>query len=103
MLDEIALKRCRVRPAIVMLAVMTLITGLLLLLSGILFYLLHAFGVVPDNRHTFFIPLFVMLSGCVMLAAGIICWYLYFILEQVCHVPSFVVKKNVYPSATSDK
>lgn len=77
----------------------TSISGVLLLLLGMVLYFLHAFNVLPNSRHTFIIPLFLMLAGCVFISAGIICWYLFFILEQVRHDPSFVVKKIVYPSA----
>jgi len=77
----------------------TSIAGVLLLFTGLVLYFLYGLNLLPDNRHTFIIPLFLMLAGCVFIVAGIICWYLYFILEQIRHHPSFVVKKVVYPAA----
>jgi dolichol-phosphate mannosyltransferase len=75
----------------------TSVTGALLLLLGGVLYVLHGLHVIPDNRHTFFVPLFLMLSGGIFMATGIICWYLYFILEQVRHDPGFVIQKVVLP------
>jgi ATP/ADP translocase len=76
----------------------TTFSGIVLLIAGILFYLLHALSLLPNNRHTFFVPLFLMLSGCVFLAGGIICWYLYFILEQVRHDPTYIIEEAVSSS-----
>lgn len=76
----------------------TSFTGVLLLLSGFVLYVLHGLQLIPDNRHTFFMPLFLMLGGLIFIATGIVCWYLFFILEQVRHDPSFVVQKIVLPA-----
>lgn len=75
----------------------TTITGALLLLMGFALYLLHGLHILPDNRHTFFVPLFMMLGGLLFSATGIVCWYLFFILEQVRHDPGFVVQKVILP------
>jgi dolichol-phosphate mannosyltransferase len=78
----------------------TSLTGVLLLLGGLVMYMLRGLYLIPDNRHTFFIPLFLMLGGLVFIATSIVCWYMYFILEQVRHDPGFVVQKVVIPSPT---
>lgn len=78
----------------------TFFTGMLMLLSGIGMSVLHFAGIIPQSAHLFFISLFLLLAGCVFLATGIICWYLFFILEQARQNPSFVVKKISYPSVS---
>lgn len=76
---------------------LTTAAGLLLLLAGGMFYLLHFFGLIPDSRQAFFIPLFLLLAGCIFTVGSIISWYLYFILEQVRQEPAYVVKKLLTP------
>jgi dolichol-phosphate mannosyltransferase len=77
----------------------TLIAGIILLLAGLTISIFLASGVIQESSQRFFLALVFLLGGCVFIAAGIICWYLFFILEQVRHDPSFVIKRIVLPTA----
>jgi glycosyltransferase involved in cell wall biosynthesis len=74
------------------------ITGGMLMLASLVIFLLQATHLVAYSWHRFIITLFVLMLGCGFVGIGIICWYLFFILEQVRSDPSFIVKKVVYPS-----
>jgi glycosyltransferase involved in cell wall biosynthesis len=80
----------------------TLIIGFVSLLAGLFEYTLLTLGLLQPNPRYSLPPHFYLLAGCVFIAAGIICWYLYFILEQVRHDPSFVVKKSVPPAGNKE-
>lgn len=75
----------------------TFFTGLIMLISGAIFSALLLGSIIPPSAHIFFVCLFLLLGGCIFLATGIICWYLFFILEQARQDPPFVVKEIVYP------
>ncbi len=76
----------------------TTISGSFFIAGGMLLLLLGALHLVPAWHYVLIISLFSLVIGCIFLAAGIICWYLYFILEQVRHDPPFIIKKEVYPT-----
>lgn len=76
----------------------TTLSGVAFLLSGLILYLLYALNIVPDSNHSFFLLAVLFIGGIILSTAGILCWYLYFILEQVRHDPSFVIDKTVYPN-----
>lgn len=75
----------------------TFTLGCLLLFAGMVLCLLNGLDILPDNKHAFITALFLLLGGGVFLVASVICWYLYFILEQARQDPSFVIKKIVSP------
>ncbi len=77
-------------------------TGLLLLFTGFVALLLHAFSILPDNKYTFFVPFFMLLAGGMFCIGSVICWYLYFILEETRREPSFIVEKLVLPATQSE-
>jgi dolichol-phosphate mannosyltransferase len=76
----------------------TTLSGVLFLLAGIVMYILYSFNILPGTNHSFFLLVLLFIGGIVLSATGILCWYLYFILEQVRHDPSFVIDKTVYPN-----
>jgi dolichol-phosphate mannosyltransferase len=71
--------------------------GAFLFLLGITLLFLNLLSVLPANPYTFFIPLLLTFMGVLLALTGIICWYLYFILEQVRHDPSYIVDEFVCP------
>jgi glycosyltransferase involved in cell wall biosynthesis len=79
-----------------------LFTGIITFISGVIMFLLLSFNVIRDNGHLYLVPPFLMLAGIIFLIAGIICWYLYFILEQVRRDPSYIIKKTVLPPVNQE-
>ncbi len=76
----------------------TFFTGIALLISGLAMFLLLATDIVANIGHRMVISLFITLMGSVFFTTGIICWYLFFLLEQVRSDPSFIIKKVISPS-----
>lgn len=71
--------------------------GIVLLLLGLVLGLLFATGAMHEGSHGFLVAVAMFLAGCIFFAAGILAFYLYFLLEQVRQVPHFVVSEVAYP------
>ena len=72
--------------------------GFLLLFVGGLYSLLMLTGAITETGHRFDLSLALLLAGCVFLSAGVICFYLYFLLEQVRQVPHYIVSEVIIPN-----
>ena len=75
-------------------AYFTTVLGLLFVFSGIIGILLIETGLLDDGPHTFALLIALILAGCIFFCAGILCFYLYFLLEQVRQVPRYIVDKT---------
>lgn len=79
-------------PANAMLA-----SGTAIFLAGCISLVLLKAEVIPASAFSVGMILLAAIGGLVLFSAGIICWYLYFILEQVRSDPSYIVSKIVSP------
>ena len=80
-----------------------LFTGTNLLACGIVLLALVMTKAIQVGILILSLTLLLCLGGMVLLIGGILCWYLYFILEQVRSNPTYIVSKVVTPKHTTEQ